>query len=333
MIFSYLKTLYRPEYYHGHGKRKNFFEGWFFKLVDFREMNCYSIIPGIFLGKTPDKSHAFIQVMNGITGETQYHRYAVEEFKVAKDEFNFSVGNSTFSIDQISLDIDSPQQKLQGQLKFSGIKPWPVTLRSPGIMGWYSYVPFMECNHGVVSLDHTIHGNLTVNNDHIDFSGGRGYIEKDWGKSFPSSWIWIQSNHFARPGSSLTASVANIPWLFKSFRGFIIGFLHDDKLYRFATYTGARLSRLEVRDDRVLCDVINKSHSLQISAKRSKTGILYSPHSSDMQPKTIESLAAITEVRLTENKTHGVLFEGEGRHSGLDINGRLEEILDPKDVK
>jgi tocopherol cyclase len=277
MVFSYLKTLYRPDYYHGRRKRKNFFEGWFFKLIDSREKNCYSIIPGIFLGKTPDRSHAFIQVMNGITGESHYHRYSVEEFRAANEEFKISVGNSMFSRDRISLDIDTPQQKLRGQLRFAGIKPWPVTLRSPGIMGWYSYVPFMECNHGVVSLDHTIRGILSVNNDHIDFSDGRGYIEKDWGKSFPSSWIWIQSNHFARPGTSLTASVANIPWLFRSFRGFIIGFLHDDKLYRFATYTGARLSRIEVRDDRVLCSVINKNHSLQISAKKVKNRDLAFP--------------------------------------------------------
>ncbi|MCK7537696.1 MAG: tocopherol cyclase family protein [Marinilabiliales bacterium] len=29
-----------------------------------------------------------------------------------------------------------------------------------------------------------------------DFSGGRGYIEKDWGHSFPSAYVWMQSNHF-----------------------------------------------------------------------------------------------------------------------------------------
>jgi tocopherol cyclase len=36
----------------------------------------------------------------------------------------------------------------------------------------------------------------------VDFSGGSGYIEKDWGRSFPRAWIWAQSNTFTQPGTS-----------------------------------------------------------------------------------------------------------------------------------
>lgn len=60
-----------------------------------------------------------------------------------------------------------------------------MTVRSPGIMGWYAWVPTMECYHGVVSLDHAISGKLMIEDQAHDFNGGRGYIEKDWGKSFP----------------------------------------------------------------------------------------------------------------------------------------------------
>lgn len=328
MIFSYLRTIYRPNVYHGHGKRKNFFEGWFYKLIDRSEQHSYSFIPGVFYGKTPETSHAFIQVMNGITGETFYHRYSVPEFHSAKGTFRISVGNNIFSDKQIVLDIYSPDQTIRGSLEFEGIKPWPVTLRSPGIMGWYSYIPFMECNHGVISLDHSVRGTLTINKNTVDFSEGRGYTEKDWGKSFPSSWIWIQSNHFDTSGISLTASVANIPWIFNSFRGFIIGFLYENKLYRFATYTGARITRLEIHEDSVICTVEDRRNRLELTARRGKSGILYSPHRTDMQPKTVESLSALTDVRLTDKRFGTALFEGTGRHSGLDINGNLGDLLD-----
>ena len=43
----------------------------------------------------------------------------------------------------------------------------------------------MECYHGIVSMDHTVNGLIEINNEKIDFSEGRGYIEKDWGRSFP----------------------------------------------------------------------------------------------------------------------------------------------------
>jgi hypothetical protein len=111
-------------------------------------------------------------------------------------------------------------------------------------MGWYAWVPFMECYHGIVSLDHEIQGALQVDGQRVDFSGGRGYIEKDWGPSFPSAWIWLQTNHFGVPGTSLTASIAVIPWMRSSFSGFIVGFLHGGRLYRLATYTGAKVAHL-----------------------------------------------------------------------------------------
>jgi hypothetical protein len=52
----------------------------------------------------------------------------------------------------------------------------------------------------VVSMDHQIQGRLKLGGKQLDFSDGQGYIEKDWGKYFPSAWIWGQSNHFDKKG-------------------------------------------------------------------------------------------------------------------------------------
>jgi tocopherol cyclase len=106
---------------------------------------------------------------------------------------------------------------------------------SPGAMGWYTFLPFMQTYRGILSLDHRMEGSLTIDLEKIDFSDGRGTMEKNWGKAFPRAYIWIQSNHFSTPGTSLTASVATIPWLGSWFRGFIVGLWHNDKLYRFTT--------------------------------------------------------------------------------------------------
>ncbi len=330
MIFSYLRTIYKPDFYHGHGKRKNFFEGWFFKVVDPDGDHVYSFIPGIFFGKNRKNKYAFIQVMNGKTGETMYHRYTSNEFTAARNSFDIQISINRFKRDRLTLDIANDEQTVRGTLQFSNLVPWPITFLSPGIMGWYSYIPFMECNHGVVSLDHDIEGALTIDGAKIDFTGGKGYIEKDWGKSFPEAWIWIQSNHFETPRTSVVASVAKIPWLFSSFRGFIIGFLHNKKLYRFATYTGAKITNLVLTDEFVSLTVEDKRYRLEIKTKRGKTGMLFSPHGTDMMERTAESLDAVTDVRLTTKSAKGnsIIFEGTGIHSGLDINGRIDEIVD-----
>ncbi len=42
----------------------------------------------------------------------------------------------------------------------------------PGIMGWYKYVPFMQCYHGVVSLNHELKGQLRINGSEHVFDDG-----------------------------------------------------------------------------------------------------------------------------------------------------------------
>ncbi len=54
---------------------------------------------------------------------------------------------------------------------------------------------------------------LTINGEPMDLTGGRGYIEKDWGTSFPSAWIWMQCNTFDTPDTSFMLSYARIPWM------------------------------------------------------------------------------------------------------------------------
>ena len=45
--------------------RRRFFEGWYFKLVDATEAHCYAVIPGVFIGREPASSHAFVQTLDG----------------------------------------------------------------------------------------------------------------------------------------------------------------------------------------------------------------------------------------------------------------------------
>ena len=183
-------------------------------------------------------------------------------------------------------------------------------------MGWYSWVPFMECYHGLVSLDHEINGFLEYNGKKIDFSGGRGYTEKDWGKSFPEAWVWMQSNHFGSVGTSLTASVAIIPWVRKPFLGFITGLWHNNKLYRFTTYLGSKIVKFDISDSNVDWVFRNKSFELEISATRSEGALLHAPTLKGMTKRIEESIGSVINIKLSGESTKAgkVLF--------LKITGR-----------
>lgn len=320
-----LRTTLNPACYHGHRRKPPFFEGWYYKLVDAGETHRYAVIPGVFLSEDPDNHHAFVQVLDGRTGHSAYHRYPADAFWAADGTFDLRIGPNRFTAQRVSLDIQSPGMMVRGELRFHGLTPWPVTLASPGIMGWYAWVPFMECYHGVVSLDHQIEGALSIQGRPVEFDGGRGYIEKDWGQAFPAAWIWYQTNHFARPGTSLTASVAIIPWVRRSFPGFIIGLWHGGRLYRFATYDGGRIERLDVADEQVSWVVRNRRYRLEMRATRPAGGLLQAPTTVDMGRRIAETLDAEVAVALYDLEgDHGrLLFDGVGRHAGLEAAGDL----------
>ena len=86
-----MSNTWRPAAYHGHGKTQDFFEGWYFKLVDATGRQRLAIIPGVFLGKQGRDSHAFVQTLDGATGRTTYHRYPLAAFWAAPDRFDIRV--------------------------------------------------------------------------------------------------------------------------------------------------------------------------------------------------------------------------------------------------
>ena len=320
----YFRSRLDPGMYHGHGRSAPFFEGWYYKLVSADEAVRYAIIPGVFLGP---HGHCFIQVLDGVTGRSAYHTFPLDQFVASRERFDVRIGRSHFSADGLILDVDTAEGQARGELRFEEVKPWPVTWRSPGIMGWYAWVPRMECYHGVLSFDHAIAGTMTVDGHTCDWTGGRGYIEKDWGQSFPAAWVWFQSNHFATSNTCLTASVALIPWLNRAFRGFIVGLWHQGTLYRFANYTGAHPERLDVTDTHVRWLLRDRSCALELFAERAEGGLILGPTRTRMDTPVHETLRATVHVRLT--KGGHVIYEGTGRHAGLEAHGDLRQLLTP----
>jgi hypothetical protein len=322
-----MSNILHPSRYHGFGAKPPFFEGWYFKLVSNAQNHKYSIIPGVYLSPDQNKSHCFVQVFNSEANAVNYHRYPIEAFKAEKDRFEIQVGPNIFKADQISLAIDDELGKVHGSLKFENLNPWPVRFFSPGAMGWFAWVPFMECYHGVVSMDHVIQGELKIDGDILDFSGGIGYIEKDWGQQFPSAWIWGQSNHFDRPGVSLMMSVAVIPWLGSFFGGFIIGLLYEGKILCFATYNGSKIESIDLDDREVHLEVRNAGYRLKIRALRAEGGLLQAPTKVEMGRRIMETLNAEISIRL-EAREGELLYQGTGENAGLETVGDLDRLIE-----
>lgn len=303
-MFYGVRKLYRPEIYQGARKRRAYFEGWYFKSV-FAD-RAFAVIPGVSLAE--DDRHAFVQVIDGAGGTGEYHRFPFDDFSYSTDRFFVRIGANRFSLDSYSLDLPG----LKADLSITGRHAWPSRLLQPGTMGWYSFVPFMECNHGIVTMDARVAG--TVDGKAVE---GRFYCEKDYGRSFPSAWIWMQSNSFSGPERSVTCSVATIPFLGTSFAGFLAACLADGRLFRFTTYNGSKLLSMDVSETEVRLVFRRRSVELEVRATRAEGVDLRAPVVGRMDGRVNETLTAIlaTELRVAGH----VVFSDTGRHGGLEV--------------
>ena len=322
MLIKKIKALYHPERYHGWGRTKNYFEGWYYKMISADEKHAIAIIPGIAMDEKGNKQ-AFIQILDGKKLKANYIKFPSSSFDIKGDDFELNIEGNFFSDSELRLNMPH----FKGRLEFIDRVPWPKKWYSPGIMGPFSFVPFMECYHGILSMDHSLKGSLEIEGETIDFNQGRGYMEKDWGHSFPVAYFWMQSNHFNKPGVSLKASVAKIPFLKSSFVGFIAGLWLDNELIRFTTYNSSRLIRSFADEKTIEIKMTNPKYNLYINAERGESTELASPILGFMDGRIEESMTTVLDVKLINKRTGEIVFEDKGRNAGLEIAGKINEII------
>ncbi|MFL0250906.1 tocopherol cyclase family protein [Clostridium neuense] len=318
-----INLIRNPDVYHGENRKSNFFEGWYFKLVQPLTGRTYCFIPGIFISSEKGYSHSFIQVLKGNENKFKYIKFKKDEFKASYSEFNLSVGENFFSISQIDLNINQQNENISGTLHFDNIIKWPDSRINPGSMGFYNYLEFMQCYSQVCAVDGFIRGKLYINGEIIDFTGGKLYIEKNWGKAFPYSYIWVQGNSFAGGEGAVTCSIGQVPlpFPFKSFTGFLIGIYAKGRFYKFTSINKSSLS-VKCEDEEVILKAYNKKYSLKIEGfyKKQDFMSLYAPSKGSMRPIANETLHGNLKVELYDNIKGYTIFNDDCFSAGIELS-------------
>lgn len=232
---------------------RNYFEGYYYKHQKGNQTLC------IIWGRAG--SERFIQVITNDFSE----------------KVPYTKGN-IFSTEGIILNIHTSRLSLSGKIRYRELCPIKYD-----IMGPFKFFP-MECRHGIVSMYHRLDGKIVLNGEEIDFTGGRGYIEKDSGHSFPSSYAWIQANDFSEP-CSIMASVASVPFCCFHFQGCICVIQYRGKEYRLATYLGVRV--ISCTSKRILLK--QGKYRLEIRIKNSNGHELSAPRNGKMERNILEN--------------------------------------------
>lgn len=322
--------------FHGGNKTKSFFEGWYFKNQGKTE--TLSIIPAFHIDEK-GAGYASIQI---ITSEKSYYiEYPSKDFYAPRKrqldirgENKLSgcfckIGKNIFTDHGIYIDIANKDISLIGIIaydKFHTIKY--------DIMGIFGLVPFLQCYHGVVSMMHRLSGVLVLNGKKIDFNGGVGYIEKDWGSSFPKKYLWSQCSNGS---TSIMLSAAEIPVFGDqcgsrlkntkdiSFNGLICVIYYAGYEYRYATYNGSKILKWTKNEaviikgrDKLIVRLVeeseykdsesnNRDNMHKNSAKNNNSLELKAPVNGGMNRKILESVSCKVYYKWIRNGR--VIFE------------------------
>jgi len=302
-------SLRDPSAYHGEKNTKPFFEGWYHKMV-MNNGQSLVIIPGIYRSGYNNNQTAFIMIFDGDNGDVFYEKFEVKQFSCSTSNYSLHIGSNYFSLQKVILDIESEMLTIKGQVN----------------VGWYAYVPTMECFHGILSMDHSLNGEIEFNGSNYDFAGGRGYIEKDWGRNFPENWIWAQSNNFTNNDLSITASLATIPWKNTAFAGFIVGLYYNSKLYRFTTYRNTVTQEIHYESNKFYWKLKQKNITLELTIEKGhKPGLLYAPGKIDMVPRVHEYLDGSIYLKLYDHKE--TILEDHATSAAIEIIGDTNKLI------
>lgn len=146
-------------------------------------------------------------------------------------------------------------------------------------MGPFSYIPFMECNHAILSMQNCIQGSININ--------------------------------------SFMFSIADIPFKFLNFRGIICVLLIDNNEFKFTTYNNTKLIEYDVNSNSLNITLKKGYYYLNIKSTYNEGFKLLAPIKGKMEKDIFESISS--SITLTLKKDNTVIFSDTSTKCGVEI--------------
>lgn len=317
-LTNQIRAVFNPVLFHGWYKNKSFFEGWYYKFISANGHYSLAIIPGISIDEK-GKKHAFIQLFDNTSNKTTYATFPFDTFNAHPKSFDIHIDNNRFTQKNLSLNF----KDCFGDIEFSNIQKLTSKWYSPGVMGVFSFLPKMKCYHGVLNMEFQLSGSLKIKDQIIDFTGGKGYLEKDWGHSFPDAYLWAQCNHFQEKDTAISLSMARIKYLGIERVGFNCILKSKNKTIHFSTQNLSKIKQILHTEKEVKIVFSNKTYSLEITVEKGNTTPLLAPKNGKMNQTIYENINTTLQFSL-KNKSGKIVINDIGKHAGLDLS---KEVL------
>ena len=311
-----IRGVFIMKNFSGYHRSKSYFEGWYCKIQTNKENMAF--IPAYHIDNKGNRS-ASLQII--FDSNTYYYTFSSLQFFAASDRFAVYLDKSKFWDMGMHLDIEKPNLRLQADIHYGNL-----CKVNQDIMGPFSLFQNLECNHGVISMGHTVNGIIIINGK-TKIIHGMGYLEKDWGSSFPDTYFWTQCLFKNIGRGSIMVSIADIPIktriknnkIFK-FKGCICQICHRKKQYRMATYLGCKI--VKYNESEIIIKQGKKKLIISLYPQiRSKdeniNGALRAPINGNMQRIIYESIS--TRVRYQFYINESCIFDILNEKAGVEL--------------
>ncbi len=103
--------------------------------------------------------------------------------------------------------------------------------------GWLSFIPILEPGWQILMAHGLATGWIECRGERYEFSRAPAYSEKNWGRSFPEKWFWINCNSFDDTvGLAITAGGGRRKILWQTEEVAMIGIHYRDRFYEFVPW-------------------------------------------------------------------------------------------------
>lgn len=240
---------YIPSNLRGFMNRPSYFEGWFQKIYAVEHRASVLIIYG-YATQNPPERFGFIQILLPNERPLLYY-FPKHEVDLDLTNHVVRMGNNLLSTQEITIASEVLQMNLRLSVKH------PVqSLKNT--MGYTYYIPNLPCYHAVVNPAHWVSGDIQFNGNSIELTNERGYLEKNWGTSFPQDYLWLHALDPSDSGVSLLFSCASMHWMGRTFR----------KHVGHIRYKGIEMDLRELKQVTIRCvKESSLSYSITLSSK------------------------------------------------------------------
>jgi tocopherol cyclase len=300
---------YKPNSIRGTFERNKFFEGWFQKVYSKALKASFILIYG-YATHNSDNEFGFLQILiPNQTPEIVY--FPKNQVSCDIEKHQFRMGKNLLTTELIRIDING----ISIELNMKNKQPFRTFKNS---MGYTYFIPNLPCYHSVLNTAQSVSGEIKHQGQCYTLDHEMGYLEKNWGTTFPESYFWVHAVDPNNPAISLLFSRAKIVWLGKTYIKHVGYLCYDGQQIELRELKNCAVSNSNISPENRIIQIRSASAQLDLALGYGREVQFKGPKDGALSRMIHHQADAKVEVSLTyENRRQQFQMVGNFEDVGL----------------